>query len=66
MTDRWDAELYDARHAFVWKHGEAVLQLLVPKPGERILDVGCGTGGRRRRKSPRPGPTSSASTARPP
>jgi trans-aconitate methyltransferase len=44
MADRWDANLYDARHAFVWQHGQAVVELLAPKPGERILDVGCGTG----------------------
>src|ERR671937_2884362 len=41
---RWDATLYDDRHAFVWKHGEALLEWLAPKPGERVLDLGCGTG----------------------
>lgn len=40
----WDAELYEARHAFVWHFGEDLIKLLDPKPGERILDLGCGTG----------------------
>lgn len=40
----WDAELYEARHAFVWHFGAQLIELLDPKPGERILDLGCGTG----------------------
>jgi trans-aconitate methyltransferase len=40
----WDAALYDEKNAFVWKHGQGVVELLAPKPGERILDLGCGTG----------------------
>lgn len=40
----WDTELYEARHSFVWLLGEAVIDLLDPKPGESILDLGCGTG----------------------
>ena len=40
----WDTELYEAQHGFVWKYGEELIQLLDPKPGERILDLGCGTG----------------------
>jgi trans-aconitate methyltransferase len=41
---RWDAGLYDDKHAFVWRHGVSLVDLLDPKPGERILDLGCGTG----------------------
>jgi trans-aconitate methyltransferase len=41
---RWDATLYDASHAFVWKHGASLVELLAPRAGERILDLGCGTG----------------------
>lgn len=43
-NDRWNAELYQTAHDFVWKRGAGALELLAPKPGERILDVGCGTG----------------------
>lgn len=44
MTDAWNAELYDNKHSFVWKLGSSVVDLLAPQPGERILDLGCGTG----------------------
>ncbi len=40
----WNPELYEARHAFVWQLGQGVLELLRPQKGERILDLGCGTG----------------------
>src|SRR6266705_5336367 len=40
----WNTALYDGKNAFVWKHGRGVVELLAPKPGERILDLGCGTG----------------------
>ena len=44
MPADWNAGLYDASHAFVWEFGRDLLALLAPQPGERILDVGCGTG----------------------
>src|SRR3954454_22414678 len=40
----WDTELYEAQHAFVWQLGADLVEMLAPKSGERILDVGCGTG----------------------
>jgi trans-aconitate methyltransferase len=44
MAMQWNSDLYQDKHAFVFKYGEDVLGLLAPQPGERILDVGCGTG----------------------
>jgi len=44
MPDRWDSSLYDDRHSFVWKKVGDLIELLDPRPGERILDLGCGTG----------------------
>jgi trans-aconitate 2-methyltransferase len=40
----WNPHLYDAKHAFVWKYGADLISLLAPQAGERILDIGCGTG----------------------
>ena len=40
----WNPNLYDAKHAFVWKYGADLISLLAPQAGERILDIGCGTG----------------------
>ena len=40
----WNADLYSTKHNFVFKYGEDLINWLQPKEGERILDVGCGTG----------------------
>jgi trans-aconitate methyltransferase len=44
MTREWNPGLYESSHSFVWEYGRDLLGLLAPQPGERILDVGCGTG----------------------
>jgi len=44
MADRWDSALYEDRHSYVWRKGEALVELLELRPGDRVLDLGCGTG----------------------
>jgi trans-aconitate 2-methyltransferase len=44
MPQQWSSRLYEGQHSFVWKYGEELLPLLNPRPGETILDIGCGTG----------------------
>ncbi|WP_254272485.1 class I SAM-dependent methyltransferase [Haloarcula marina] len=46
MSDgnEWDPDDYDDDHGFVHEYGEDLLTLLDPEPGQRILDLGCGTG----------------------
>jgi SAM-dependent methyltransferase len=43
-TSKWNAADYARVGRFVAELGRAALDLLDPKPGERILDVGCGEG----------------------
>ncbi len=40
----WDPATYAENARFVSDLGSPVLELLAPKPGERILDLGCGDG----------------------
>jgi len=43
-AQHWDPERYARNARFVSDFGEPVVALLAPRPGERILDVGCGDG----------------------
>lgn len=40
----WNTAFYDRQHHFVTKYGEGLIAVLQPKQGERILDLGSGTG----------------------
>lgn len=40
----WDPGEYDAIHHYVTDYGRSLVDLLAPQAGERILDIGCGTG----------------------
>jgi SAM-dependent methyltransferase len=44
VPNRWDAGASDGAHSFVFEYGSDVVSLLDPQDGERILDLGCGTG----------------------
>ena len=44
MTAGWDAAAYDARFSFVTSLGAPLLDLLDASAGDRVLDLGCGTG----------------------
>jgi len=43
-SQTWDPERYARNARFVSDLAEAVVELLHPRPGERILDLGCGNG----------------------
>ena len=43
-TQRWDPDRYQRNAGFVAELGLPVLNLLAPRPGEDVLDLGCGDG----------------------
>jgi trans-aconitate methyltransferase len=43
-SQTWDPERYARNARFVSDLGAPVVELLAPRPGERILDLGCGDG----------------------
>jgi trans-aconitate methyltransferase len=45
MSDgKWNAALYDAKHSFVSTKARDLVAQLAARRGERVLDLGCGTG----------------------
>lgn len=43
-AQHWDPDRYARNARFVADLGEPLIELLAPRPGERILDLGCGDG----------------------
>jgi ubiquinone/menaquinone biosynthesis C-methylase UbiE len=43
-VQQWNSNQYDDSFRFVSQFGEALIDWLKPQAGERILDLGCGTG----------------------
>ncbi|MFF2093564.1 class I SAM-dependent methyltransferase [Paenibacillus sp. NPDC058174] len=43
-VQQWNPDSYDQHLAFVSKFGQGIMEWLNPQAGERILDLGCGTG----------------------
>ena len=43
-ANRWDSGFYDGAFGVITRFGSGVFELLAPKRGERVLDLGCGTG----------------------
>jgi SAM-dependent methyltransferase len=65
--DAWDGPLYDRflryRHIFttgLGEHGEAALAWVPPRPGQRVIDIGCGFGDTTQRIAELVGPSGAA------
>jgi 2-isopropylmalate synthase len=43
-TNQWNPKTYNKHTAFVSQLALSVVDLLEPKEGEQVLDVGCGDG----------------------
>lgn len=43
-SQHWDPQRYNRNAGFVAELGSPLIDLLQPRPGERILDLGCGEG----------------------
>jgi trans-aconitate methyltransferase len=41
---KWNSDQYQKNYNFVYAYGSDVMKWLAPKSGEKILDLGCGTG----------------------
>lgn len=44
MDDKWNGSFYDSKIDYVSTLGKGVIEWLKPQLGERIMDLGCGTG----------------------
>jgi trans-aconitate methyltransferase len=61
-VQRWSASDYARNGRFVQELAGPVFAMLAPKPGERILDLGCGDGALTAEIKAVPAPTCLAST----